>query len=69
MPFVDALLVLDESTPPRSATTGEFTHRLVNTERDVKRFWDIQSADILLLAMKGTMLQADGSRSYTRTSS
>jgi hypothetical protein len=57
VPFVDALLVLDESTPQEFGYDGEFTHRLVKTERDVKRFWDIQSADILLLAMKGTMLQ------------
>ena len=57
VPFVDALLVLDESTPQAFGYDGEFTRVMLKTERDVKRFWDIQSADILLLAMKGTMLQ------------
>ena len=68
---MDALLVLDESTPQAFGYDGEYTNRLLKTERDTKRFWDIQSADILLLAMKGTMLRraATGRVRTTRTSS
>ena len=34
---------------------------MTKTERDVKRFWDIESDDIQVLAMHGTVL-ADPSR-------
>ncbi len=57
VPLVDALFFLDESTPQEFGYDGDFTGVMLKTERDVKRFWDIQSDDILLLAMKGTMLQ------------
>jgi hypothetical protein len=59
VPFVDALLVQGQADDANVSIgyDGEFTRVLLNTERDTKKFWDIQSADILLLAMKGTMLQ------------
>jgi hypothetical protein len=59
VPFVEALLVMDESYPDAQefGYDGDFTNVMLRTERDVKRFWDIPSDDILLLAMKGTMLQ------------
>ena len=57
VPLVDALFFLDESTPQEFGYDGEFTKVMQKTERDVKRFWDIRSDDILLLALKGTMLQ------------
>ena len=57
VPLVDALFFLDESTPQEFGYNGEFNKVMQKTERDVKRFWDIRSDDILLLAMKGTMLQ------------
>ena len=59
IPFYDALFLLDENDPDAQefGYDGEFTHVMLKTERDVKRFWDIRSDDILLLAMKGTMLQ------------
>ena len=57
VPFVEALLVLTEDAPQSFGYNGEFTKVMLKTERDVKRFWDIASDDILLLAMKGTMLQ------------
>ena len=59
VPFVEALLLLDENDPDAQefGYNGEFTKVMLKTERDVKRFWDIRSDDILLLAMKGTMLQ------------
>jgi hypothetical protein len=40
---------------------GEYDHRMDRTERDVKRFWDINSKDIQVIAMHGTVL-ADPSR-------
>lgn len=59
IPFIEALFLLDESDPDAQefGYNGEFTNVMLRTERDIKRFWDIPSADILLLAMKGTMLQ------------
>jgi hypothetical protein len=57
VPFVEALLILTEDTPQSFGYNGEFTKVMQKTERDVKGFWDIFSDDILLLAMKGTMLQ------------
>ena len=59
IPFLDALFLLDENDPDAQefGYDGEFTKVMLKTERDVKRFWDIRSDDILLLAMKGTMLQ------------
>lgn len=59
VPFVEALLLMDESYPDAQefGYNGEFNNVMIRTERDVKRFWDIPSDDILLLAMKGTMLQ------------
>jgi hypothetical protein len=59
VPFVEALFLLDEGDPDAQefGYNGEFTKVMLKTERDVKRFWDIRSDDILLLAMKGTMLQ------------
>lgn len=56
VPFVDALFFLTEDTPQSFGFNGQFTQRLLKTERDTKRFWDIASDDIQLLAMKGTML-------------
>lgn len=41
--------------------TGSFTNALIRTERDVKRFWDIPSASIRMVAMHGTVL-ADSAR-------
>jgi hypothetical protein len=59
VPFVEALFLLDESYPDAQefGYNGEFNNVMLRTERDVKRLWDIPSDDILLLAMKGTMLQ------------
>ena len=59
VPFYEALFLMDESYPDAQefGYNGEFTNVMLRTERDVKRFWDITSEDILLLAMKGTMLQ------------
>jgi hypothetical protein len=56
VPTVDAILFETEATPQFFGYTGEYTHRLTKTERDLKRFWDIASANIQLVGMHGTML-------------
>jgi hypothetical protein len=56
VPTFDALLFQTEDTPQFFGYNGEYTHVLLKTERDVKRFWDIFSDDIQLVAMHGTML-------------
>lgn len=56
VPSVDAILFETEATPQFFGFTGEYNHRMTKVERDVKRFWDINSADIQLVGMHGTML-------------
>lgn len=56
VPTVDAILFQTEDTPQFFGYTGEYNHTMTKVERDVKRFWDINSADIQLVAMHGTML-------------
>jgi hypothetical protein len=57
VPIVDAIVFETEATPQYFGYTGEYTHILTKTERDVKRFWDISSGDIQLIGLHGTMLQ------------
>jgi hypothetical protein len=57
VPTYDALLFLTDATPQYFGYHGEYTQRLIKTEKDVKRFWDIASDDIQLIGMHGTMLQ------------
>ena len=61
VPTYEALLFQTRDAAHSSAYNGEYTQRMNKTERDVKRFWDIKSADIQVLAMHGTVL-ADPSR-------
>jgi hypothetical protein len=56
VPTIDALLFQTEATPQFFGYNGEYTRILLKTEREVKRFWDIASADIQLIGMHGTML-------------
>jgi hypothetical protein len=58
IPTIDAILFETEATPQSQifGYNGEYDHRMTKVERDVKRFWDINSAGIQLVAMKGTML-------------
>ncbi|HEX6587758.1 MAG TPA: hypothetical protein VF039_01945 [Longimicrobiales bacterium] len=52
----DAMLYLPASPSNTFGYTGEFTEVIVETERDIKRFWDIYSSDIQVVPMHGTML-------------
>ena len=57
VPTYEALFFQTTATPQYFGYGGEFTKVLGKTERDVKRFWDIQSEDIQLIGLHGTMLQ------------
>jgi hypothetical protein len=61
VPTYEALIFQTEATPQFFGYNGEYTRRMAKTEKDVKRFWDIESDDIQVLAMHGTVL-ADPSR-------
>jgi hypothetical protein len=56
VPTYEALYFQSASTPQTYGYDGEFTQRMVKTERDVKKFWDIPSADIQVVAMHGNVL-------------
>ena len=56
IPQWEALFLLTDDTPQVFGYNGEYTRILRKTQRDAKRFWDIPSDDIQLLAMKGSML-------------
>ncbi len=56
LPQAEAIVLLTEDTPQYFGYNGEYTNVMQKTERDVKRFWDIQSDDIQLIGMHGTML-------------
>jgi hypothetical protein len=55
-PTYDALL-FGTSADPKYALTPEYRQQLTNSFRDARRFWDIDSSDIQLLAMHGNVLQ------------
>ena len=61
VPTYEALLFQTNATPQYFGYNGEYNQRMAKTERDVKRFWDIKSDDIQVLAMHGTVL-SDPSR-------
>jgi hypothetical protein len=56
IPTYDALYFQTEATPQYFGYNGEYTQVMQKTHTDTKRFWDIKSDDIQLLAMHGTML-------------
>ena len=56
IPTYEAALFQTTDTPQYFGYNGEYTKIMLKAERDVKRFWDIPSSDIQLLAMHGTVL-------------
>ena len=56
IPTYEAFLFQTNATPQYIGYNGEYTQILTKTEKDVKRFWDIFSADIQLIGMHGTVL-------------
>ena len=65
LPTYDALVFENSSANQTFGAKGEYTQRLTKTFKDLKRFWNIQSDQIVLAAMHGSML-ADRSK-VTRT--
>jgi hypothetical protein len=56
IPTYDAIFFETPATPQYFGYNGEFTKAITKTERDIKRFWDIPSSQIQVVAMHGTML-------------
>jgi hypothetical protein len=56
VPTYESLIFQTKATPQYFGYNGEYNQRMAKTEKDVKRFWDIKSDDIQVLAMHGTVL-------------
>ena len=56
-PTYDALLFENSSVDQTFGLSGEYTHPVNKTFKDLKRFWNIQSGGMVLAAMHGSMLQ------------
>jgi hypothetical protein len=53
MPFLDAIFSGSESKTNTYGVNGEYTNALTSEMKDLKRFWDIDSKDIQLVAAHG----------------
>jgi hypothetical protein len=67
-PEYEAIIFETTATPQYFGYTGEYTQRLLKTERDVKQFWDIQSRDIQMVGMHGTVLNNEAKTAATYAS-
>ncbi len=56
IPTYEALYFQTDATPQYFGYNGEYTQVMQKTHTDVKRFWNIRSDDIQLVAMHGSML-------------
>ena len=56
IPMYDALYYQTSATPQYFGYNGEYTEVMVETERDIKRFFDIRSDNIQVIGMHGSML-------------
>lgn len=56
LPSLEAQFLLTADGPQEFGYDGDFTSLINNVERDTKRFWDIPSENIQVVAMKGSML-------------
>ena len=63
LPVYEAIYFQTPETPQYYGYDGDFTKAITKTERDIKRFWDIPSSQIQVVAMHGTML-LDAERVY-----
>ena len=57
IPQWEALFLLEPNRSQEYGYDGEFTNVLRRTDRDARRFWDINTSDLQMVPMKGTMLQ------------
>jgi hypothetical protein len=56
-PTYDALLFTNNESGQQFGINGEYSQRITKTMKDLKRFWDIQSSQIIVVPMHGSMLQ------------
>lgn len=56
LPTYDALVFENSSEGQRFGVNGEYTQQLTKSFKDLQRFWNIPSDDIVLAAMHGNML-------------
>jgi hypothetical protein len=56
LPTYDALVFENSSANQYFGVNGDYTQRLTKTFKDLQRFWNIQSKNIVLAAMHGNML-------------
>lgn len=56
LPTYDALVFENSSANQTFGANGEYTQRVTKTFKDLQRFWNIQSQQIVLAAMHGSML-------------
>jgi hypothetical protein len=56
IPTYEALFFQSSATPQSFGIDGAHTKTIVKAERDLKRFWDIPSSDIQVVAMHGDVL-------------
>ena len=56
-PTYDALLFSNTESGQQFGVNGEYSQRITKTMKDLKRFWDIQSSQIIVVPMHGSMLQ------------
>ena len=57
LPAYDALVFENSSANQYFGVNGEYTQRLTKAFKDLQRFWNIQSADMVMIAMHGNMLR------------
>jgi hypothetical protein len=56
-PTYDALFFENSSANQYFGINGEYTHTITKTFKDLKRFWNIESSGMVVVAMHGSMLQ------------
>lgn len=56
LPTYDALIFENSSAGHEFGSDGQYTQRLTKAFKDLKRFWNIESQNIVLAPMHGTML-------------
>jgi hypothetical protein len=56
LPILDALYFGNSSDNQYFGVNGEYTHVMTKTFKDLNRFWNIQSDDIKLVGMHGSMM-------------
>lgn len=58
LPTYDALIFDNNSTDESFGVNGEYTQQVYKTFKDLKRFWNVQSNNIVVEAIHGSMLRS-----------